>query len=116
MFGVPEVKVFLAVGVTDLRKHVNGLSLIVESELEENPFSGYIFGFCNRNRDIVKLLYWDMNGFCIWYKKLEKGRFKWPDSEEDVLSIGSRELNWLLDGLSIEQSAAHKRLKYDVIS
>jgi transposase len=116
MFRSSDLKVFLAIGVTDMRKHVNGLSILVEEALEENPFSGSLFGFCNRNRDIIKILYWDTNGYCVWYKKLDSGRFPWPKSESDVLELGTRELNWLLDGLSIEQKDAHKKLCYDVVS
>lgn len=112
---LPEIKVYLALGITDMRKAINGLSIIVEEQMELDPFSGHLFGFCNRKRDIVKVLYWSRNGFCLWQKRLEKDRFRWPESEKDVLGIESRELNWLIDGLSIAQHEAHDRLTYSTV-
>jgi transposase len=110
-----EAKVQLAVGVTDLRKSINGLSILVADHLELDPLSGHLFAFCNRRRDLVKILYWDRNGFCLWQKRLEKDKFRWPDSPEDVLSINGRELNWLLDGLTLDQQCAHARLEYSAV-
>jgi transposase len=112
---LPEIKVLLAVGVTDMRKSINGLSILVAEQLELDPLSGHLFAFCNRKRDLVKILYWDRNGFCLWQKRLEKDRFRWPDSAEDVIGIGGRELNWLLDGLSLDQQCAHRRLSYSTV-
>jgi len=103
-------RVYLAIGVTDMRKQINGLSIMVEQSLSMNPFSGDLFVFCNRRRNMIKILYWDNNGFCVWHKRLEKHRFKWPKSEKEVLAIGSRELNWLLEGLDF--TIAHQRLNY----
>ena len=112
---LPGVKVYLAMGVTDMRKAINGLSILVEDQMELDPFTGHLFGFCNRKRDIIKILYWDRNGFCLWQKRLEKDRFRWPESEEDILGIGNRELIWLVDGLSIAQHEAHDRLVYSTV-
>ena len=64
---------------------------------------------------LVKILYWDQNGFCLWHKKLEKHIFLWPDSKEQVKTIGKRELSWLLDGIDLNQKQAHKPLNYSVI-
>jgi transposase len=117
MFPVfPGVKVYLATGVTDLRKSINGLSMLVADYLELDAFSGHLFAFCNRKRDMIKVLYWDRNGFCLWQKRLEKDRFVWPDTEEDILAIEVRELNWLVDGLSLQQPEAYGRLEYSIIS
>jgi len=115
MIHFPPVKVYVAVGVTDMRKQINGLSLMVQAELELDPFSGFIFAFCNRTRKIIKLLYWDRTGFCMWQKRLEKGRFKWPDSEEDAMCIDSKELGWLLEGLSLDQKEAFPQLQYSAV-
>ena len=71
-----NVQVYIALGVTDMRKSINGLSIIVEEELDLDLFTGNLFAFCNRNRDIVKILYWDLNGFCVWKKRLEKDSFR----------------------------------------
>jgi len=107
--------VYIAPGVTDMRKSINGLSLLVADQLELNPLSGHLFAFCNRKRDMVKILYWDRNGFCLWHKRLEKDRFRWPETAEDVLTVQGYELAWLLDGLSLEQRMAHQRLEYEII-
>jgi transposase len=109
------IKVYLAMGNTDMRKAINGLSILVESNIELDPFSGHLFVFCNRRRNILKILYWDRNGFCLWQKRLEKDRFRWPESENEVLNIGHRELTWLIDGLEIQQESAHKSLSYSVV-
>jgi transposase len=102
--------VYIAVGATDMRKSVNGLSLLVEEHFELDLFSGSLFAFCNRRRNIVKILYWANNGFCIWMKKLEEEIFRWPESEHEVLEISSKALGWLLDGLDLDH--AHRQLSY----
>ena len=67
---------------TDMRKSINGLSILVHEELSENPGCiGKVYVFCNRSRDKIKLLYWDGNGFCLLYKRLDKGRFRIPKNE-----------------------------------
>ncbi len=105
-----HTRVYIAVGFTDMRKSINGLSLLVADHFEMNVFSGHLFAFCNRRRDIVKILFWDKNGFCIWHKRLEKERFHWPQAEGDVLDIDSRQMMWLLAGLDI--NTAHKQLSF----
>jgi len=107
-------RVFLAVGNTDMRKSINGLSVLVEGAMEMNPFDGDLFVFCNRRRNIVKILYWDKNGFALWHKRLEKHRFHWPTTTEQVVSLGTRELEWLLAGL--DYTHAHERLNYRYVS
>ena len=109
-------QVYIAPGVTDMRKSINGLSLLVADQLELNPLSGHLFAFCNRKRDIVKILYWDRNGFCLWHKRLEKNRFRWPKSAEDVLTVRGYELTWLLDGLSLDQQMAHQCIEYEIMA
>ena len=106
------MKVYLAVGSTDMRKAIDGLSLLVEAQLELDPFSGHLFVFCNRRRTIVKVLYWDRSGFCLWQKRLERDVFRWPETEEEVLEVGPRELGWLLEGLEIQQSGSHRSAHY----
>ena len=66
----PGRRVYLATGSTDMRKAICGLSMLVEGALELDPFSGHFFAFCNRRRSIVKVLYWDRNGFCLWQNQL----------------------------------------------
>lgn len=100
-------QVFLAPGATDLRKSIDGLSALVSVEFELDPFSDCWFVFCNRQRDKLKILRWDTNGFWLYYRRLERGRFKWPVKTETALTISRRQLQWLLDGLSIDQKHAH---------
>ena len=71
---VPQV--YLHRDYVDFRKSINGLVLIIEQELSLLPMSGAVFVFCNRKRDKVKIVYWDKTGFCLWYKRLERHRFK----------------------------------------
>lgn len=111
----PGIKVYLALGYTDMRKSINGLSIIVAQHFELDPFSGHLFVFCNRCRNIMKILYWDRNGFCLWHKRLEKDKFKWPESPGETFMIDERELMWLMEGLDLKQQTAHKRLKYSAV-
>lgn len=105
-------RVFIVLGATDMRKAINGLSILVADHLEKDVFSGSLFVFCNRSRSIIKILYWDRNGFCLWQKRLEKHRFTWPESREDVLEMDRRRLRWLLDGLDLSQVSGHSSLTY----
>jgi transposase len=102
--------VYLAMGSTDMRKAINGLSILVEQAMDLNPFSGDLFVFCNRQRTIIKILYWDHNGFALWLKRLEKHHFKWPQSARDVITIEAKQLSWLLAGLDF--TSAHQQLHY----
>ncbi|WP_203544722.1 IS66 family insertion sequence element accessory protein TnpB [Desulfovibrio sp. JC022] len=111
-----QTRVWLVLGVTDMRKAINGLSMIVADHLELDVFSGQLFVFCNRTRSIIKILYWDHNGFCLWQKRLEKHLFSWPESEGEVMELGSRELKWLLDGLDPLQAQGHPRLGYSTLN
>lgn len=110
-----HTKVYLATGSTDMRRSIDGLSLLVSAQLELDPLSGSVFVFSNRRRTIVKVLYWDRNGFCLWQKRLEKEHFRWPGPQDEIVEIGARELMWLLEGLPIEQRSAHKELSYSSI-
>lgn len=110
-----QTRVYLALGNTDMRKAINGLSILVQENMDIDPFSGHLFVFCNRKRNILKILYWDRNGFCLWSKRLEKHFFRWPASSEEVMKIDQRELMWLVDGLEINQQKAHERLSYSLL-
>jgi len=103
-------QVYLATGFTDMRKSINGLSLIVSEQLAHDPFSGSVFVFCNRTRDKLKILYWECNGFWLYYRRLDKGKFQWPGGglNQQSVSLSVRELQWLLEGLSCQQAQAHK--------
>jgi len=111
-----NLRVYIAAGSTDLRKAINGLSILVESRMELDVFSGHLFVFSNRRRDMIKVLYWDRNGFCLWQKRLERERFRWPDGTEEVIKTSMRELRWLLDGLEVMQGGAHRQLQYTSVT
>lgn len=106
-----EQRVYLAAGYTDMRKSIDGLAVLVQQGFELDPFSHCLFVFCSRSRDKIKILQWQHNGFWLHYRRLEKGRFQWPDStERGAVVISRRELGWLLDGLSITQPRAHSKV------
>jgi transposase len=110
-----HVRVFLAPGSTDMRKAINTLSILVEDVLRLDPFSGHLFVFCNHSRMNLKVLYWDRNGFCLWQKRLEKHRFKWPQNKDEVMEIGSRELSFILEGLDIRSLRPYEALQYKTV-
>ncbi len=109
---LPEL--FLCREPVDFRKGILGLSVLVESELEQDPFSERLFVFINRGRTSIKILYWERNGFCLWQKKLEQERFKWPRhlSGSEMVTLDGQQLNWLLDGYDLRQLQPHKPLIY----
>jgi transposase len=106
--------VYLACGVTDIRKSIDGLAAIVQEQFALDPFSSSLFVFCNRRRDKLKILHWDTNGFWLYYRRLEQGTFEWPADGTAPLCLTQRELRWLLDGLSLTQMQAHPRLSPEV--
>ena len=109
--GIAVNQVYLATGVTDMRKAINGLSMIVSQQLGHDPFNGSVFVFCNRHRDKLKILYWECNGFWLYYRRLDQGKFQWPsDLDQQTVLLSLRELQWLLDGLSCSQVTAHPRV------
>ncbi len=97
---VPDV--YLHRQFVDFRKSINGLAALVESELELPVISGALFVFCNKNRDKLKLLYWDKTGFALWYKRLDKDKFKWPlRLSEPRMNLTEQQLHWLLSGFDV---------------
>lgn len=110
------VEVYLALEPVDMRKAMDGLSVLVEDVLGLNPLSGQLFVFGNRRGDKIKILYWERNGFWVLYKRLEKGRFQWPrPTDEGVVRIAERELRWLLEGLDYERLQGHRRVCFSAL-
>ena len=106
---VDSIKVHLACGATDMRKSIDSLAAIVTHTFELDAFDASLFVFYNRGRDKLKILRWDTNGFWLYYRRLERGRFRWPASPAgQPVTITRRQLSWLLDGLEIEQRRAHR--------
>jgi transposase len=105
-----EYQFYLKPGITDLRKAINGLSVLIQNEMKISPFSKCLFLFCNRTKKNLKIIYWDRNGFCLWQKKLEKQQFPWPKTEREAMEITYQELNMLLSGIDFFK--AHQELPY----
>ncbi|MBQ0753257.1 MAG: IS66 family insertion sequence element accessory protein TnpB [Gammaproteobacteria bacterium] len=97
----------------DFRKSINGLSVTVEQGMGLSLFDSGLFVFCNKQRDKVKILYWDSSGFCLWYKRLEKEKFKWPRKDDrEIISLTEEQFHWLLRGFDIDRLQPHKKLNY----
>ncbi len=105
----PSVRIFVAVGATDLRKSFDTLSVLVKEVLRQDPLSGHLFAFFNRRKDRVKLLVWDRSGFWLFYKRLEEGTFSIPGTGTSV-EISVRDLLLVLEG--IELTAVRQRRRY----
>ena len=109
----PGIQVFMAVGAVDMRKSFNGLSAAVETVFERNVLDGHLFLFLNRKRDRIKILFWDVDGFCIWYKRLEVGSFQMPVATQGDQSIelNCRQLNQVLNGLDLRNGRRRRRYR-----
>ena len=102
----PGIKVYLARGATDMRKSFDSLAGAVRELLAEDPLSGHLFAFCNRRRNMVKILYWDGAGFWVLAKRLARGTFAWPSPTDDRPSLELRpdQLSALLGGIDLERT------------
>lgn len=92
-------RIWIAAGVTDKRRGFDGLSAQVQTVLHEQPFSGHVFVFRGRRGDIVKLLWWDGDGLCLFAKRLERGRFIWPKADSGTVLLSRAQLSMLLEGI-----------------
>ena len=92
-------KIWIAAGVTDMRRGFDGLSAQVQTVLLQQPFSGHVFVFRGRRGDIIKLLWWDGDGLCLFAKRLERGRFIWPKAESGAVRLSRAQLAMLLEGI-----------------
>lgn len=100
MIALPAgTQVWLAAGATDLRKGFDGLAALVQTQLAEDPFSGQLFVFRGRGGDRVKILWWSGDGLCLFAKRLERGRFVWPQAMSGVVSLTGAQLSMLLEGI-----------------
>ena len=101
-------RVYIACGYTDMRKSIDGLAAIVQQQFRLDPFSNTLFLFCGRNRNRMKALLWEGDGFVLLYKRLENGSFKWPRDKSEVKPITWQQFRWLMEGLQIEQKQSIK--------
>ena len=107
-----SVKVYLASEPVDLRRGLDGLMAIVRSQWKMDPFSGHLFVFSNRRRDLCKILMWDRSGFALWSKRLERGTFAWPKrGDRHSIELHARELMGVLEGLDLERARWRKRFE-----
>ena len=114
MFLDSTTPVYFVLGATDMRKGIDSLSMIV-STYDKNPLDGTLYVFCSRNRKMIKVLYWDKNGFALYQKRLESDKFLWPDESHGTLEISLTQLRWLLDGLNPLSTCGHKKISYNSV-
>ena len=100
--------IYIACGYTDLRKGIDGLSILVQQSFSLDPFSNSLFLFCGKRNDRIKALYWEGDGFVLLYKRLERGRFQWPRTAEQVRELSAQQYRWLMEGLKVDQPKALK--------
>jgi len=104
MIGLPAgTRVWLAAGVTDMRKGMSGLAALVQTSLESDPFCGHLFVFRGRAGDLVKILWWSDDGLCLFAKRLERGRFVWPQATSGTVGLSAAQLSMLLEGIDWRQ-------------
>jgi transposase len=100
MIALPTgTRIWIAAGVTDMRRGFTGLSGLVQTTLEQDPFSGHVFAFRGRRGDLIKLIWYDGDGFCLFWKRLDRGRFVWPQATSGTVSLSRAQLSMLLEGI-----------------
>ena len=100
MIALPShTQIWIAAGVTDLRRGFDGLSALIQTKLEKSPLSGQVFIFRGRRGDLVKLIWFDGDGLCLFQKRLERGRFIWPQATEGSVALTRAQLSMLLEGI-----------------
>jgi transposase len=107
-------RIYLHRKPVDFRRSINGLAILVEQEMELPLYSRALFVFINRQHNKLKILYWDHSGFCLWYKRLEQEKFRWPRHDpEEVVLLTAEQMEWLLRGFDIRQMKPHNTLEYN---
>ena len=112
MLGFLDKQIYLVCGHVDMRKSIDGLAMVVKLQLEKDPMGEVVFVFCNRNRDRIKILEWDHDGFQVLFKRLESGRYNWPvkTQEEKVMELSTAEMELMLGGNKLVQKLRRKHL------
>ena len=118
---IGDITIYIAQEPVDFRLGINGLSTMVEATLKFDPFSRNLFCFVNKRRNQIKVLYWQRSGFCLWLKRLEEEKFKWPvhlpplqsaSPRPPVVTLSEDQFLWLLEGLDLKQLKPHRALEY----
>lgn len=119
------IRIYLCQDPVDFRAGINGLATLVEATLKYDPFSRNLFCFTNKRKKQIKVLYWQRSGFCLWQKRLEEERFKWPThmtpvddgppGRPGVVTLTEEEFRWLLDGLDLKHLKPHRALEYRTV-
>jgi len=112
----PQHPVYVANFPINMNKSIDGLCALVSGVLGKNPTEPALYVFFNKFYNRVKIFYWEQNGFCVWYKRLEKEKFKVPSASDEIFTLEQRQLDWLLAGLDLSKLKAHKRLEYTIFS
>lgn len=110
----PQVKIWLYSKPVDMRKSFSGLMTLVEQQLKHDPLSGGYFVFVSRRQTLMKVLYFESTGFCIWTKRLEQGRFQLRRFSDEAVTLSRAEFQWLLDGIEVEKIRRFKRYQRSV--
>jgi len=110
MIFTKDTKIYIKTGYTDMRKQINGLAEIAQAAMPEGPLSGAYLVFCGKTRHVIKILYWDATGFCLWQKRLEADSFPWPEVDQTPSELSRMQLKMVLRGIDV--FAEHKRLQY----
>ena len=112
-----DLAVYLHREPVDFRKQINGLSVIVSEAMARDPFQPVLYVFVNRDRNRIKVLYWDSSGFCLWLKRLEKRQFVWPLTHEAAtVELTGEQLNWLIGGYDIFRFPPHETLRFSAVT
>jgi transposase len=98
------LRIFLAVEPADMRKGFDGLSQLVRDRIAQDPLSGHLFVFRNKRRDRIKILYWDRDGLALWYKRLEKGTFRFPEAKDGRVEVTPAEIAAILEGIDLTRA------------
>ena len=112
----PNTRIFIGTQRVDMRKSMDGLSVLVKEVLHKEPLSGHFFVFLNQRGDKLKILYWDRNGFCLWYKRLEKQTFRLPKIPGEVFSVSGTELGMILEGIDLGHQQRLEALDYVAVN